>query len=376
MLEARLKTADLLKKILDAIKELVTDANFECTDEGIKLQAMDNSHVALVSLELETGAFEDDYRCDRNLSLGINLASLTKIVKCAGNDDQVTLRATDDGDVVNLSFQDPKTDRIGEYELKLMDIDQEQLGIPTTEYDAEISMPSHEFRRIINDLSGIGESVKIEATKENVKFFSDGDIGKASVTLKPTGGSAISNGRKPSAKIAPKKKKNIARDDDEEMEDEEDVKPTIKKEAAPIAVSGDEDDEEVSKPKKKGKKVVQSDSDGEDGGAGEDDEEQEQPEESEEEEETSKKRKRAGKETKKGKPSKDDGSNNSVTITLNQSVSLFFTTKYLANFSKAATLSNQVQLKMSNEIPLLVEFGFEGGKISYYLAPKISDDDT
>ena len=49
---------------LAAIKELVTDANFECNDEGINLQAMDNSHVALVSVKLERVGFAN-YRCDR-----------------------------------------------------------------------------------------------------------------------------------------------------------------------------------------------------------------------------------------------------------------------------------------------------------------------
>jgi proliferating cell nuclear antigen len=36
------------------------------------LQAMDSSHVALVALMLKSDGFEN-YRCDRNLSLGINL---------------------------------------------------------------------------------------------------------------------------------------------------------------------------------------------------------------------------------------------------------------------------------------------------------------
>ncbi len=63
-----------------AIKELVTDANFECTENGITLQAMDNSHVALVSVLLEAEGFKR-YRCDRPMSLGVNLTSITKVLK-------------------------------------------------------------------------------------------------------------------------------------------------------------------------------------------------------------------------------------------------------------------------------------------------------
>ncbi len=30
---------------------------------------------------------------------------------------------------------------------------------------------------------------------------------------------------------------------------------------------------------------------------------------------------------------------------------------------------------MSNEVPLLCEFGFENGYVRFYLAPKLSEDD-
>lgn len=39
------------------------------------------------------------------MSLGINVGSFQKIVKCAGNDDIVTLRAQDEADSLNLVFE-------------------------------------------------------------------------------------------------------------------------------------------------------------------------------------------------------------------------------------------------------------------------------
>ena len=59
------------------------------------------------------------YPCDRNLSLGINLGSLSKILKCAGNDDIMTLRAEDSGDNVTFVFESPSNDRISEYEFEV-----------------------------------------------------------------------------------------------------------------------------------------------------------------------------------------------------------------------------------------------------------------
>ncbi|KAK4088134.1 hypothetical protein Purlil1_7613 [Purpureocillium lilacinum] len=171
------------RQVVDAIKDLVQDCNFDCNDSGIALQAMDNSHVALVSMMLKAEGFSP-YRCDRNIALGVNLTSLTKVLRAAQNEDILTLKAEDAPDVLNLVFESSENDRISEYDLKLMDIDQEHLGIPQTEYAATIAMPASEFRRICTDLAAMSESVNIEASKDGVKFSCNGDIGNGSVTLR------------------------------------------------------------------------------------------------------------------------------------------------------------------------------------------------
>ncbi|KAJ7959694.1 Proliferating cell nuclear antigen [Quillaja saponaria] len=180
MLELRLVRGDVLKKVLEAIKDLVNDANFDCSSTGFSLQAMDSSHVALVSLLLRSDGFEH-YRCDRNISMGMNLANMAKMLKCAGNDDIVTLKADDGSDSVTFMFESPTQDKIADFEMKLMDIDSEHLGIPEQEYQAFVRMPSTEFARICKDLSTIGDIVEISVTKEGVKFSTRGDIGTANI---------------------------------------------------------------------------------------------------------------------------------------------------------------------------------------------------
>jgi proliferating cell nuclear antigen len=86
-----------------AIKDLVTDVNFDCDEEGMRLQAMDNSHVALVAVNLKAEGFKD-YRCDRPLTIGVNIASLTKVIKCAKDDDEVVLMAGEARDILSLVY--------------------------------------------------------------------------------------------------------------------------------------------------------------------------------------------------------------------------------------------------------------------------------
>jgi len=183
MLEARLEQALLFKRVVEAIKDLVQDCNFNCNDSGVALQAMDNSHVALVSMMLKAETFSP-YRCDRNVALGINLSALTKVLRCAQNEDMLTLKAEDAPDMVNLTFENTESDRISEYDIKLMDIDDEHLGIPDTEYAATITMPAAEFQRITRDLMALSESVTIDVSKDGVKFGCQGEIGNGSTTLR------------------------------------------------------------------------------------------------------------------------------------------------------------------------------------------------
>jgi len=260
MFEARLINSVTLKKVLEAIKDLLNDASFDCSDTGIQLQAMDNSHVSLVSLTLKSDGF-DKYRCDRNITMGMNLSSMVKILKCANNDDTVTIKAQDDADMVTFMFESKKQDKISDYEMKLMNLDQEHLGIPETDFSCVIRMPSIEFARICRDLAQFGESIVICCTKEGVKFSSTGDIGSANVKLAQT--------------------------------------------------SNFEKEEE------------------------------------------------------------------SVTIEMQEPVSLTFACQYLNSFTKATPLSPQVQLSMSADVPLVVEYTVpELGYIRYYLAPKIEEDEN
>ena len=85
-------------------------------------------------------------RCDRQLSMGMNLGSMSKILRCASNDDIITIKAQDQADTVTFMFESPNQEKVADYEMKLMNLDQEHLGIPETDYAAVIKLPSGEFQ--------------------------------------------------------------------------------------------------------------------------------------------------------------------------------------------------------------------------------------
>jgi len=224
MFECTLASGDLFRKIVSALSELVEQGNFQVDGNMISFQGMDSSHVSLVSLQLTESGFSQ-YRCDSDQCLGIQFAALSKILKCMTPKDSLSIQAQSDGDVVNFIFESMDQSRYSNFELKLNDIDQEQLGIPDTEYETIIEMPSAEFQRICRDLAAIGDTVTISATKQGVKFSVNGDIGSGDMTIK---GMMTNNNGTNKKQSAVKQEEDGMDEDDDDMgtgnvDDDDDV---------------------------------------------------------------------------------------------------------------------------------------------------------
>jgi proliferating cell nuclear antigen len=179
-MEARFEDPTTFRKVLDALRELVEEGNIDCNQSGLSMQAMDASHVALVSMHLNAKAL-DHFKCNQNITLGVNLASIQKILKCGDSKDVLTLKSSEE--TSELQFTMENSGRIFQFSMALMDIDSEHLAIPEADPEATITIPSSEFQRICKDLTQFGDSVKIQVTHKSVTFSVEGSTGKGSITL-------------------------------------------------------------------------------------------------------------------------------------------------------------------------------------------------
>jgi len=182
-LEAQLQQSVLLKKVVDAMKDLCKDVNFDCSEKGIQVQSMDSSHVALVSLLLRESAFSE-FKCERPTSLGMNVDSLAKILKMCGPSDSLKLRWQSEADTVSFQYEGGD-DRIADFDLKLMQIESEHMEIPEQQYKVVAKLPSAEFQKICRDLKEFGETMQVKAGKDGLTFSVQGDLGAGNVMLKP-----------------------------------------------------------------------------------------------------------------------------------------------------------------------------------------------
>lgn len=157
MFEAKLQEGHVFKKIIESLKDLVKSVNFDANSSGISMQAMDSSHVSLVSFFLHESGFST-FRCDKPITLGLSIENLSKILRCAGNDDSISFSAEEDPTTIRFVFENPKGDKVSEFDLNLLQLDSEQLGIPETEYMSVVTLGSGEFTKICRELSNLSET--------------------------------------------------------------------------------------------------------------------------------------------------------------------------------------------------------------------------
>ncbi|EYU35199.1 hypothetical protein ABFS82_06G122900 [Erythranthe guttata] len=179
-----LRRGNLLKKVVEAIKDFVDAANFDFSATGLRLQTMDSNRAAMVELLLPQERFHY-YRCDREISIGVNLEKMSDLLECAGDDDVITLKVEDDDrNYLTIVFENPARDMVTTSKMKLVDIPGEHNTLPEIEYHATVEMSSLKFRKICRDLDNVGIKVVIAVTKEGVTFSTSGGLGTKTVLCK------------------------------------------------------------------------------------------------------------------------------------------------------------------------------------------------
>ena len=84
-LQLRMADARLWKSLLGAISPLIEEASFDADAEGIRLRAMDPSHVAMVDFEWPKTVF-DEYVCDEPAKLCVNISEMQKLLRRIGKE--------------------------------------------------------------------------------------------------------------------------------------------------------------------------------------------------------------------------------------------------------------------------------------------------
>lgn len=181
VLRLTMADAKTLRNILTSLSALVDEACIIADEDGLRVKAMDPSHVAMVDFEWSKSAFEE-FEIDKPTTIGLNLEETLKL-----------LRRTSD-ESLELNFDES----LGKLEVKLSGRYKRRLTIPTLqltgeeipplkiEFDVTAKITSSCLMRTVADAATVSDILRFKATADRLIMEASGELGEITVELDKT----------------------------------------------------------------------------------------------------------------------------------------------------------------------------------------------
>ena len=175
-LEIKTVQATAFKVLVEALKELLTDTSVEFDETGMKILAMDTSHVVLVHLKLEASKFEV-YHCEGRISVGINMLNLHKLIKTINNANTLSLFIDrDDVNHLGIKIENSEKNSRTTYKLNLLELDHQEISVDPTAFSEVVTLPSADFQKICRDMHNLADYMEIRSVHNQLVFSCKGDF--------------------------------------------------------------------------------------------------------------------------------------------------------------------------------------------------------
>ena len=195
---------EMFVALFQLLKNWGSYLNLHFEKTRLYIQSMDKSHVCLSSITISSQWFSS-YQIEDATNISLDSTNFAIMMSYALKHNKMEINFEDDVDpdklFINLSSNSessfvepnvkPKGKKVKEvqnkfdhfFELGLIDVEQDTLGIPEVEYDVDFTMKSENFVELIGELMVFGSNLNIICSEEVLEFNASGDTGKLKVNI-------------------------------------------------------------------------------------------------------------------------------------------------------------------------------------------------
>ncbi len=185
-MEIIISEATLFKKAIDAIKEFLPVTEMNVSSDGLRINGMDTSHICFIDFFLSAEEC-DSISCTEPISLGISTGIITKVLSAATTgSDSITLSVSEESDKLGLSVKNDTTGRRAEFELPLMDLNENSIQLPDMEYSANVKAKTSDIASLAKDVGLFGDVGELKLNADGFHISVTSENGSANVTLDNT----------------------------------------------------------------------------------------------------------------------------------------------------------------------------------------------
>jgi len=184
--ELKTVQVSVVKGLVEALKEIITETNIEISPNGLRVSATDPSVTILVHMFLEAENFEE-YKCDETIVIGVNIINLFKLTRTIVNNDSLTLYIDEEKtSQLGIRIENEDYNKVTDYKLNLIDIDEEIISAPDTDFVTMITMPSNEFQKVCREAFNIADVIEIKSMGEQLILSCNGEFASQETTYAHT----------------------------------------------------------------------------------------------------------------------------------------------------------------------------------------------
>ena len=160
--------SEILKETVNVISTLINEAKFKVSKDGIRVMAVDGSHIAMIDLDLRASAFEE-FKADE-MDLGIDLEKLKTVLKNAKSDEIIEMKYNADRNILEFNL-----DAI-EMTMALLDSsNMSEPKVPDLEHKVRVTVAKDLIERGLKAASDVGTYVEFKVTPEEVVIHTEGE---------------------------------------------------------------------------------------------------------------------------------------------------------------------------------------------------------
>ncbi|HLP79192.1 MAG TPA: proliferating cell nuclear antigen (pcna) [Acidobacteriota bacterium] len=160
------------------ISDLVTEARFSISKNGIMLVAMDPANVAMVIFKLLPSMFVE-YKLDQPIDIALNLNNLKQILKRIGSNEMVTLEMQDNSKL-KITISGASVRR---FLIPIIALDEKEQKTPNLTFPITVTMPVQKLSEAVEDASIVADSLLMFSDSKKFVINAVGDLNNAEIEI-------------------------------------------------------------------------------------------------------------------------------------------------------------------------------------------------
>ncbi|NPA47256.1 MAG: DNA polymerase sliding clamp [Thermococci archaeon] len=172
---------DGAKEFADLIataSNLIDEAAFRISEDGVFMRAMDPSRVVLIDLSLPSSVFSR-FEVEEPETIGINMDHFKKVLKRGKSKDVLILRKGEEN-FLEVVFEGTAKRT---FKLPLIDVDELDLELPELPFTARVVLLGEVLKEAVRDASLVSDAIKFLAKENEFVMKAEGETNEVEIKL-------------------------------------------------------------------------------------------------------------------------------------------------------------------------------------------------